>query len=317
MRVSKKIKNIRYHIISNTIQKYVNSPATKFVIVLIICVISTIIAERPLFMIIPFVQLICTYHMIVFEILLLIHIYKHYHGQWDWYNEITPQIYLGSIPMKDMNHMKEIMIKLNITHVISINEDYEIVGQTFYGVPISITEYKKNDISFELINSPDFLPPTFDKLEYGADLIQKYINDGCFSSSSSNGGKNNRNKIYIHCKSGIGRSASLVAAYLIKHGDAYVARYLHGVDSSSRSSNNNNSSSSSSSSSSSCNNNNNNNSSSSSNSISSRRTLLLSAEDAHSYLKRRRPQVFGHRSKQLSNLKSFQEYLSQKVKYDA
>lgn len=63
---------------------------------------------------------------------------------------------------------------------------------------------KKNvDGAWEHIRSPDYHPVPGGLLDQGADFINLQIRQG--------------KSVYVHCKSGKGRSASMVAAYLMKH----------------------------------------------------------------------------------------------------
>ena len=52
----------------------------------------------------------------------------------------------------------------------------------------------------------DNTAPSLDELEQGVEFIQQHIAEG--------------NKVYIHCKSGVGRAPTLTAAYLIAEGSS-------------------------------------------------------------------------------------------------
>ena len=82
--------------------------------------------------------------------------------------------------------------------VVSMNEDFEL---KFWVT--TKDEWQRMGIKFLQLNTADILhAPTQDKLRTGVNFIQQFI--GTDSS------------VYVHCKAGRTRSATLVACYLIK-----------------------------------------------------------------------------------------------------
>lgn len=80
-----------------------------------------------------------------------------------------------------------------------MNQDFELK-------PFSptIDEWKKLGIEFLQLATKDFVEaPSMANLQLGVELIEKYINQP-------------NSTVYIHCKAGRTRSATLAACYLIK-----------------------------------------------------------------------------------------------------
>jgi protein tyrosine phosphatase len=203
MQFQKKVnKQIRGNAAKNSLKSIMGSPSVRLFICFIFTSAAAGIREEWMWMVIPMVLLIATYKQIIFEILLLIHLVKHAGNKWTWYHKITPFIYLGGIPMESLKH-GDILQSHGISVILSINEDYELTANTALGNPIRPWMWKKYDIKFEHIIWPDFSAPDFDTLSKGAHIINEAIE--------------NKQKIYVHCKSGMGRSASLVIAYMIKY----------------------------------------------------------------------------------------------------
>lgn len=119
-----------------------------------------------------------------------------------WWNQIEQGLYLGGLPLKHMPHMEDLQ-RLGITDVITINEDFEI--------SISAKEWQDRGITNHRFVAEDFLPVSQDQLKTGADLIHQLLMKG--------------RVIYVHCKAGVGRSASLVVAYLIKYGSSSQLKF--------------------------------------------------------------------------------------------
>ncbi|CAG5092085.1 Similar to PTPMT1: Phosphatidylglycerophosphatase and protein-tyrosine phosphatase 1 (Drosophila melanogaster) [Cotesia congregata] len=91
-----------------------------------------------------------------------------------------------------------------VVAVVSMNEDYEL--KLFSN---SAEEWSKNGVQFLQLSTTDiFETPCQEKLEKGVNFINKFRVD-----------EKNPGTVYVHCKAGRTRSATLVGCYLMKrHG---------------------------------------------------------------------------------------------------
>jgi protein-tyrosine phosphatase len=110
---------------------------------------------------------------------------------------ITPQVYLGG--QYGIRRISTLH-KLGITGIVnmrmhSIHTKGSLEGCTILNLP-----------------TPDRHPPTIENLMKGARFIQKQIDAG--------------GKVYIHCRWGEGRGASMAIAYLISSGMTYDDAYM-------------------------------------------------------------------------------------------
>ena len=122
---------------------------------------------------------------------------------YQWWNEITDFIHVGGIPLKD-NHMQRLK-ELDVKAVLSIVEDFEFETPGIFGYtqPIDPEDWPKYDIVHQNICCIDHSPLTIEQFEAGTKFIQHHVNLG--------------QRVYIHCKVGVGRSVSMVIAYLMKY----------------------------------------------------------------------------------------------------
>lgn len=180
-----------------------NSPLFRFILIFISCALSTAATMRWIIMVIPFLYVALFFRRLVFEVLVLQHSIENSLGLWQWYDRVDDDIYLGAVPLESMSHRSVLALDLKVEAVLSILEDFEFGCDTLAGCPVQPDAWKRDDISHLHLKSPDFYPPPFDVLERGADWINTHVSVG--------------KKVYCHCKSGKGRSASVIIAYFMKY----------------------------------------------------------------------------------------------------
>ena len=116
-----------------------------------------------------------------------------------WWDSINENIILGALPLHNSNHL-ELLKRENVGAVLSLNEDFEING-TIYFKPITKQDWQDNGITFMQIQVEDNKCANVDDLCKCVLYIAENV-------------KCNK-KIYIHCKAGRGRSASVVLCYML------------------------------------------------------------------------------------------------------
>jgi atypical dual specificity phosphatase len=107
-----------------------------------------------------------------------------------WWDAVDEQLLLGARPMPgDPQRFHD----LGITGVVNLCE--ELAGPT--------REYQQLGIEQLWIPTVDFNHPSSEDVDRGADFIQRHLEDG--------------GKVYVHCKAGRARSATVVLWWLIKY----------------------------------------------------------------------------------------------------
>lgn len=122
-------------------------------------------------------------------------------GSKAWWNTITPNIVLGALPLE---HQKDKIKKLNITHVITTLEEFELRKGLVR--PVSPQEWLNASITHKHIIAEDFVGMPANKIDEAVEYMRQEIQT------------NSGTKFYVHCKAGRGRSVTVVVAYLWKYG---------------------------------------------------------------------------------------------------
>ena len=122
-------------------------------------------------------------------------------GKNPWFNEITEHIVLGALPLKNRRHDHKIHA-LGVQSILSVVERFEIQTKTFFSTPVKKGDWAKMGLVRKIVETKDFLPMDFEAFEESVHFLHSEI-------------LANR-KVYVHCKAGRGRSASVVIAYLMK-----------------------------------------------------------------------------------------------------
>jgi atypical dual specificity phosphatase len=105
-----------------------------------------------------------------------------------WWDEVDPAVLLGALPLPAD---AEKLAKIGVTGVVNLCEEYAGPHQAY------------RQLGIEQLHLPtiDFTPPTLADVENAVKFIQTKLADG--------------GKVYVHCKAGRGRSATVVACWLI------------------------------------------------------------------------------------------------------
>ena len=133
--------------------------------------------------------------------------YTKLSGESTWWTKIEPfNLYLGALPLGNEGHLEKI-INLGVTDVLSMVEAFE-VKDGWFNQPIKQQDWEAQGVTVKNIQAADFLPLKQEEIEEGVQHLNRLLLEG--------------RTIYVHCKAGRGRSASIVMVYLMKfHGLSY------------------------------------------------------------------------------------------------
>ncbi|XP_071567717.1 phosphatidylglycerophosphatase and protein-tyrosine phosphatase 1 isoform X3 [Temnothorax nylanderi] len=129
----------------------------------------------------------------------------------NWYDRIDETVVLGALPFRRTT--KQLIDDENIKAVVSMNEDYELSL-----LSNTEKEWRRYNVEFLQLSTTDiFQAPSQEKLEEGVNFINKFRNVSSKKLSHTGivDGRDQSGTVYVHCKAGRTRSATLVACYLI------------------------------------------------------------------------------------------------------
>lgn len=128
----------------------------------------------------------------------------------NWYDRIDETVILGALPFRGMT--KQLVEEENVKAVVSMNEDYEL--RLFSNTE---KEWQKNNVQFLQLSVTDiFQSPSQEKLQLGVNFINKFRNLPTQLNQSDIADKTyHSGSVYVHCKAGRTRSATLVGCYLM------------------------------------------------------------------------------------------------------
>ncbi|XP_027216352.1 phosphatidylglycerophosphatase and protein-tyrosine phosphatase 1 [Penaeus vannamei] len=114
-----------------------------------------------------------------------------------WFDRIDNRVILGALPFRSMT--KQLVEGEGVRGVVSMNEDYELKWLSNMK-----QEWATAGVNFLQLSTTDiFEAPCQEKLQQGVEFIRD------FDKSNQEG------LVYVHCKAGRTRSATLVACYLM------------------------------------------------------------------------------------------------------
>ncbi|XP_045776368.1 phosphatidylglycerophosphatase and protein-tyrosine phosphatase 1 [Maniola jurtina] len=125
-----------------------------------------------------------------------------------WYDRMDDTVILGALPFTGMT--KQLVEEENIKGVVSMNETYEL--KIFSN---DAEKWREHNVEFlQLATTDIFEAPDQDKLYEGVRFINRFLPAGCKLPGMPAEGVNS-GTVYVHCKAGRTRSATLVGCYLM------------------------------------------------------------------------------------------------------
>lgn len=118
------------------------------------------------------------------------YVYERVQGH-RWFDRITPNLWLGGAPTYDRDY--QFLLDNNINAILDMRAERE--GDREF--------YNHHDINYKHLKVLDATVPSDEYMTEGADWIDAQIVEG--------------RSVLVHCAKGRGRSATLVAAYLMRH----------------------------------------------------------------------------------------------------
>ncbi|NXR13042.1 PTPM1 phosphatase, partial [Semnornis frantzii] len=113
-----------------------------------------------------------------------------------WFHRIDSTVLLGALPLRGRS--RELVAEQNVGAVVTLNEEYE----TRF-LSCSVQEWEAMGVEQLRLSTVDLTGvPTLENLHKGVEFILQHRACG--------------NSVYVHCKAGRSRSATVVAAYLIQ-----------------------------------------------------------------------------------------------------
>lgn len=113
-----------------------------------------------------------------------------------WYTKLTDHIYLGALPLE--KHLG-VLKKEKIQRVLSMVESFERLP-SLVARPLSRESLRDHQIKNDIVPASDFFSISLADLHQGVSYISEAVD--------------NKERLYVHCKAGRGRSAAVVIAYL-------------------------------------------------------------------------------------------------------
>jgi protein-tyrosine phosphatase len=130
--------------------------------------------------------------------------FKNCLGKVTWFSKMDDHISFGALPLENKQHLQELKNKEKITHILSLNEDFELSTTTLVSKPISKKSWESAGIHFKQIPIKEVSSISFKAVDEAVDHIASIVNHP-------------EERIYLHCDTGTDRSAMVMMCYLIKH----------------------------------------------------------------------------------------------------
>jgi len=127
--------------------------------------------------------------------------------KYPWWNRIDEGVLLGALPIKEKDHLETIPAQA----ILTLLEPFELENRWPFTTAISAEEWKESEVETFRIGAVDIEGVKVEDIDQGVEFMRRQILNG--------------RTVYVHCKAGVGRSATVVACYFLKYGLANGKRF--------------------------------------------------------------------------------------------
>lgn len=125
-----------------------------------------------------------------------------------WWNVIAvpntgSRIILGALPLNNLGHVEALLAE-DVSAVLTLTDPFEITQKGLFTKPVHPNDWKQKDVQQAFIETSDFKSIDQEKINFAVETLHSWLQAG--------------KTVYIHCKAGRGRSATIVVCYLLKYG---------------------------------------------------------------------------------------------------
>ncbi len=107
----------------------------------------------------------------------------------NWYDQVDEYVILGALPSrKDVSELK----KIGVSAVLNLCDEYSGPEEA----------YREAGLVQLRLPTIDYASPSLETVKRGVEFIEYHVAQG--------------NKVYVHCKAGRGRSATVILCWLVK-----------------------------------------------------------------------------------------------------
>lgn len=124
-------------------------------------------------------------------------------GCYTWHHEVRKNLVLSAIPLFNHQHHIELSTDKKVGAILAVVEEFEARESSILSEPVLEEEWKERNIRYLRISVPDMTGPSIEKIEEAVKFIHQNEQSDI--------------KTLVHCKAGVGRSASMVVSHLLTH----------------------------------------------------------------------------------------------------